>query len=183
MYFRQDSNLKSRLPSPKVSVLTTYWTKKETHVNFNGQFNQFENCCLPWVESAICRDHHLLNKSLFWYFALCFKCSNVSDSWDKPCASCTTLHLRDMNGIELVIITCRMPSQTSWITRHNCSSVCGDRSLIWRSVRSRADIRWGTGRWVCWQGNIWTTFDLLKSFVGQIEKRNALFCWNLSPSP
>ena len=68
-----------------------------------------------------------------------------------------------------VIIACGMSSQTSWITRHNCTMVCGGgpRDLIWQSVRSLVHARWGTGRWVCWPGHcmhcIWSSDVLCES--------------------
>ena len=45
-------------------------------------------------------------------------------------------------------------SQTSWITRHNCTMVSrgGSRDLILQSVRSLADARPCTGQWVPWSG-------------------------------
>ena len=52
-------------------------------------------------------NHHLLNKILLWHFALCNRPLRKARSimvCDKQCASCTTLHLRGMNGIRWVIL-------------------------------------------------------------------------------
>ena len=53
------------------------------------------------------------------------KCSKVNNGCDQPCASCTIRHLRGTNGLRWVICACGMSSQSSWITRHNCTMVSG----------------------------------------------------------
>ena len=97
---------------------------------------------------------------------------------------CTTLHLLDMNGRRWVIHAYGMTSQISCITRYNCTMVSGggSRDLIWQSVRSIADARWGTGQWVPGQGGVWTVFDIGQSCVRQIEagRRYIVTRWSLA---
>ena len=101
-----------------------------------------KNC----VVSAICHKSPFAKQKLIMAFCSVqqtVKCSKVNDGCDKPCASCTTLHLYGMNELRGVILVCGMSSHTSWITRHNCTMVSGgaSRDLIWQSVRSLADAR------------------------------------------
>ena len=68
-----------------------------------------------------------------------------------------------------------MSSQTSKITRHNCTMASGggSRDLVWPSMRSHAD-----GVQECeyaGQGSVWSALDLWKSCVRQIEKGMALY--------
>ena len=76
---------------------------------------------------------------------------------------------------------CGMSSQTSWITRHNCTLVSGggSRGLIGQSVRYLTDARLGTGRWLRWPGG--TAFHLRKSCVRQIEKGKVLYRHPVEP--
>ena len=122
--------------------------------------------CLVWVKSAICRESLFAKQKFIVAFCSVLwtvKCSKVNYGCYKPYASCTTWHQLGMNGLGWVILVCGMSSQTSWITRHNYTMVSwgGWCELIWQSVRSLADARWGTGRWVCWPGQcmdcIWST--------------------------
>ena len=100
--------------------------------------------CLVWVESAICRESSFAKQKCIVSFCSVqrtVKCSKANNGCDKPCASCTTLHLRGMNGLRWFILVRGMSSQTSWITRHNCTMVPGggSRDLIWRSPSPMLD--------------------------------------------
>ena len=127
---------------------------------------------LVWVKSAIYRESSLAKQKFIVAFSSVqqtVKCIKVNNCCDKPCASCTTRHLRGMNGLRWVILACGMSFQTSWITRHNCTMVSGgwSRVLVWQSLGSLVDARWGTGRWVRWPGQcigcIWSTEVLCES--------------------
>ena len=141
--------------------------------------------CLIWFKSAICRESSCAKKKFIVAFCSLqqtIECCKVNNGCDKSCASCTTLHLRGMNGLRWVILACGMSSQTSWITRHNCSMVSGGGScdLIWQSVRSLANVRFDGVQDIEYtgQGSVWTAFDLWKSCVRQIEKGQA---WHRNP--
>ena len=102
------------------------------------------------------------------------KCSKVNHGCDKPCVLCTTRHLRGMNVLRWVILACGMSSQISWITRHNCTLVSagGSRDLIiWQSLRSLADARRVTGRWVRWPGQCMDCIWSQKSCVSLVARR------------
>ena len=121
-----------------------YWTKKKRTSISAGNLISVKTVqwnCLVWVKSAICHESSFATQKFIVTFCpvqKAVKCSKVNNLYDKPCASCTTLHLCDMNGIRWVILTSGMSIQTSWITSHNCTMVCGggSRDLIWQSVRS-----------------------------------------------
>ena len=128
--------------------------KKETHTDSNAEFNDSRNCpkiFLVWIKSTICRESSFDKQKFIVAFALAADpCSKVNNGCDKPCDSCTTLYLRGMNGLRWVALACGMSSQTSWITRHNCTMASGggSRDFSWQSARSLVDARWGTGWWV-----------------------------------
>ena len=153
--------------------------------------------CSLWVKSAICRESSFAKQKFIEAFCSvqqAVKCSKVNNGCDIPCASCTTLHLRGRNGLRWVIHACEMSSQTSWITRHNCTMVSGGglRDLIWQSVRSFAD-RCGAGRRVRWPGQcmdgIWCNEVLceadweMKGIVplpnGALQHATAFWGWGL----
>ena len=134
------------------------------------------NCqryCLIWAKSAICRESSFVKQRLIVVF-----CSvQQSVKWRRSIMVATycvphalLLHFRGMNGIRWVTLACGMLSQTSWITRHNCTMACwgGSSDLIWQSVRFLAGVEWGAGRWVCLLGYcmdcIWSKY-LCKSCV------------------
>ena len=65
----------------------------------------------------------------FWTVHQTVQNSKVNNGCDKPCASCTTLHFRDIYGLRRVILVCEMSSQTSLVSRHNCIMVSGHVTL------------------------------------------------------
>ena len=112
---------------------------------------------LVWIKSVMCVESSFAKQNFnvaFCSVKQTVKCDKVSNGCDKPCAPCTTLHRRGMNGLRWVILVCGMSSQTSWIARLHYTMVsgCGSRDLIWQSVKSLDDALWGTGRWVRWPG-------------------------------
>ena len=80
-----------------------------------------------------------------------------------------------MNWLRWGILVCKMLSQTSWITRHNC---------IWfREVfEALYDNQWGSSPMLdrvqdgeyAGQGSVWTAIDLRKSRVRQIGEEKAM---------
>ena len=57
---------------------------------------------LVWVKSAICCESSFVKQKLIAAFCCVQqtgKCNRVNNGCDKPCASCTTRHLRSMNGL------------------------------------------------------------------------------------
>ena len=150
--------------------------QKETHITFNRRFNKSENWPTEFVWYVLHRptfvNYHLLNKSLLGHFALC------SRPWSAARSVIVVtnhvphvlLHVRGKNGIRWVNLACMMSSQSSWITKHICTMVCGceSRDLIWQSVWSPTDTRWGVGRCVFWPGQrmncIWRREVLCKEY-------------------
>ena len=137
-----------------------YWTKKKRTLIWTGNLiiaKTTQRYCLVWVKSATCRKSSIAKQKFI--VVVCsvqqtVKCSKVNNCCGKPCASCATLHVRDMNGLRWVLLARGMSSPTSWVTRHNCTTVSGgwSRDFIWQSVRSLANARWVTGRGERWPG-------------------------------
>ena len=146
-----------------------YWQKKKCTSGSTGNsitMKTIQTNCLVWIKLAICQESSFAKQTFIVAFCSVqqtIKCSKVNNGCDKPCSSGTTRHLQGMNGLRWVILACGMSSQTSWITRYNCTMVSGGglRDLIWQSMRSLTDDWWGTGWWVRWPGQcmdyIWST--------------------------
>ena len=103
----------------------------------------------------------------------------IQDGHDKPCAYCTTLHLRGMNGIRWVILACGMSSLNSWVTKHNCTM------FVEVGHETLSDNQWGPspmlhgvqGGEYADQGSVWTAFDPGKPLWGSLGKKGVV------PSP
>ena len=95
------------------------------------------------------------------------KCSKVNNGCDNPYALCTTLYLHGINGLRGVILARGMSYQTSWITRHKHTMVCGggSRDLIWQSVDPLSMLDGAQDCEYAGQASVWTAFDLDKSCV------------------
>ena len=115
---------------------------------------------------------HGLNQYLLWHSPLCSRpwCATMSIMLVTNC-----LHLRGTNGLRRVIPACGMSSQTTWITKHDCTmdSGVGSRGLIWQTGPSRM-LNGVQGGEYTDHRSVWTAFDLGKSCVKQIKKGKAL---------
>ena len=131
------------------------------------------------VKWEICRESSFAKQKfivVFFSVQQTVKHSKVNNCCDKLCASCTSLHLLDMNGLRWVILACGISSQTSWFTRHSWTMVSGGGSVTssgnqWGSLQMLNRVQDGE---YAGHGRVWTAFDLGKAFVRQIEKGKAL---------
>ena len=116
-----------------ITKLIIYWTKKKRISISMGNLIIVKTAprnCLVWVKSEICYQSSFANQKFIVAFCSVLqnikqtiKCSKFNGGCDKPCASCTSLHLSGMNRLRWVILACGMSSHTSWITAYNCTLV------------------------------------------------------------
>ena len=97
--------------------------------------------CLMWVISATCCGSSITKQNFLVAFCSVQRtvtCKKVNNGCEKPR---TSMH------------NSTFPWHY-WIIRHNYTMLSGSgwRDLIWRAMRSLADVRWGTRRWVRWSG-------------------------------